>query len=228
MHFSRYAVYVTLPKGPLFEFGSAWLGWNAATGERPDAPVVHGLPIPAHDITATPRKYGLHGTVKPPFRMAEGRSYDALHDALSAFCAARAPVTLDGLALTRLGHFLALTPVGDTDALSDLAAAAVRDLDPFRAPLTEAELTKRRKSGLTPRQEELLSAWGYPYVMDLFRFHITLSGPLEAAQAEQVRSALMPHLQDRLPRPYIVDALTLCGEDQTGYFHELHRYALSG
>ncbi len=228
MHFSRYAVYVTLPRGPLSDFGSAWLGWNAATGERPDAPIVHGLPMPAHEITATPRKYGLHGTIKPPFRIAEGRSHDHLHDALAGFCATRAPVVLDGLALTRLGRFLALTPVGDTDALSGLAAAAVCDLDPFRAPLTTGDLAKRRNSRLSPRQDALLTTWGYPYVMEQFRFHITLTGKLDAAQAEQVRDALLPHVHDRLPRPFVIDALTLCGEDQTGYFHELHRYALSG
>lgn len=228
MHFSRYAVYVTLPKGPLSEFGAQWLGWNSATGERPDAPMIHGLPRPAHDITATPRKYGLHGTIKPPFRLAEGQAFDALHDAFAAFCGSHSPVTLDGLALTRLGSFLALTPVGATDALACLAAQAVETLDPFRAPLTEAELAKRRKSHLSERQETLLKRWGYPYVMDQFRFHITLTGRLIKSEAEQVREALLPHIDQRLPRPLTVDALTLCGEDKTGYFHELHRYALSG
>jgi putative phosphonate metabolism protein len=228
MHFSRYAVYVTLPQGPLSDFGAAWLGWNAATGERPDAPVVHGLPLPAHEITATPRKYGLHGTIKPPFRLVEGMDFDALHDGFARFCATQAPVTLDGLALTRLGRFLALTPVGETGALSTLAARTVEALDPFRAPLTKAELDKRRTSGLNDRQEALLTRWGYPYVMDQFRFHITLSGKLDRDMAEQVRSALLPHIEPHLPSPFTVEALTLCGEDSTGYFHELHRYALSG
>ncbi|MDD9730130.1 DUF1045 domain-containing protein [Mameliella sp. AT18] len=228
MHFSRYAVYVTLPQGPLSDFGAAWLGWNAATGERPDAPVVHGLPLPAHEITATPRKYGLHGTIKPPFRLVGGMDFDALHDGFARFCATQAPVTLDGLALTRRGRFLALTPVGETGALSTLAARTVEALDPFRAPLTEAELDKRRKSGLNDRQEALLTRWGYPYVMDQFRFHITLSGKLDREMAEQVRSALLPHVEPHLTSPFTVEALTLCGEDSTGYFHELHRYALSG
>lgn len=228
MHFSRYAIYVTLPKGPLSEFGAQWLGWNAATGERPDAPILHGLPRPAHEITATPRKYGLHGTIKPPFRLAEGQDFDGLHDAFAAFCAGQSPVTLDGLALTRLGSFLALTPVGSVDDLAKLAATTVETMDPFRAPLTEPELQKRRKSGLSDRQEALLTQWGYPYVMDQFRFHITLSGRLPNPEAEQVRAALLPWIDQRLPRPFTIEALTLCGEDQTGYFHELHRYALGG
>ncbi|CAN0595532.1 unnamed protein product, partial [Laminaria digitata] len=161
-------------------------------------------------------------------RLAEGQSFDALHDEFAAFCAAHGPVTLDGLALTRLGSFLALTPVGDTNDLATLAAQTVETLDPYRAPLTQPEIDKRRKSGLSERQDTLLTQWGYPYVMDQFRFHITLSGRLNKTDAEQVRAALLPHIDQRLPRPFTVDALTLCGEDQTGYFHELHRYALCG
>ncbi len=228
MKFSRYAIYVTVPPGPLNDFGAAWLGWNAATGERPDAPIVEGLPKPAHTITARPRKYGLHGTMKPPFRLADGHDFEALNAAFADFCARRAPVPLGGLALTRLGRFLALTPTGDPAGLAALAFAAVKELDGFRAPATEAELDRRRQSGLTPRQEALLLQWGYPYVGEEFRFHITLSGPLSEADAETTASALAPHLTPLLPKPYVVQALTLCGEDSEGMFHELHRCALTG
>lgn len=226
MEFSRYAVYVTLPEGPLDAFGAAWLGWDAKRGRPVAAPEVAGLPQPPHDITATPRKYGLHGTVKPPFRLAPGTTPDSLAEALAAHCAAQPKVTLDGLALSRLGGFLALTPTGDTTALAALAGSTVAALDAFRAPATEAELAKRRKSGLTPRQDALLVQWGYPYVMEEFRFHITLSGRL-GAEADAVKAALAPHVTPLVPQPFTVDALTLCGEDDKGMFHELHRYALS-
>ena len=109
-----------------------------------------------------------------------------------------------------------------------LAAKWVRDLDGFRAAPSEAELARRRASGLNAAQEENLMRWGYPNVMDEFRFHITLSGKLDREMAEQVRSALLPHIEPHLTSPFTVEALTLCGEDSTGYFHELHRYALSG
>lgn len=228
MHFSRYALYVTLPDGPLDRFGAAWLGWNAKTGETPAPLAVDGLPAPARDITATPRKYGLHGTIKPPFRLADGTDAPGLVEAFHAHCAAQAPVTLDGLALSRLGGFLSLTPVGDATALGTLAQESVRALDSFRAPPTDSELARRRKSGLSATQEENLQRWGYPYVMAEFRFHITLSGKLPQDEAEQVRAALEPHVTPLLPSPFVIDSLTLCGEDAEGRFHELHRVALSG
>ena len=227
MEFSRYALYFAPPEGADWtRLATAWLGWDMEPGAEVAPPEAPGIDVAG--ITERPRKYGLHGTIKPPFRLAEGMDFEALHDGFARFCATQAPVTLDGLALTRLGRFLALTPLGETDALSALAARTVETLDPFRAPLTEAELDKRRKSGLNARQDALLTRWGYPYVMDQFRFHITLSGKLDRDTAEQVRDALLPYVEPRLPRPFAVDALTLCGEDSTGYFHELHRYALSG
>jgi putative phosphonate metabolism protein len=227
MTFSRYAIYFTLPKGPLSEFGAAWLGWNAATGERPDAPLIDGLPAPAHEITATPRKYGLHGTIKPPFRLAQGQTFETLKNGFKIFCAQQSAFALDGLELTRLGRFLALTIAGDQTPLADLAANTVKALDPFRAPLTPADLERRRAANLTPRQDELLMQWGYPYVMEEFKFHLTLTGKLPKAQTLQVETALQPVLTPLLPKPFVIDALTLCGEDENGMFHELHRYTLS-
>ncbi|MGY9046410.1 hypothetical protein P775_25785 [Puniceibacterium antarcticum] len=228
MTYSRYAIYYTLPDGPLARFGAAWLGWDAATGQTTLPPDLPGLPIPAHDITATPRKYGLHATIKPPFRLAEGMTADQLHSAFAAFCTTQPKVTLDALALTHLGRFLALTPTGDTTALSDLAAQCVQQLDSFRAPPTDAELTRRKAANLNPRQSELLDLYGYPYVMEAFRFHITLSGKLPPDQLSQIDAALRAPLAPLLPAPFEIDALTLCGEDADGRFHELERLRLLG
>lgn len=228
MQFSRHAVYVTLPDGPLQAFAAAWLGWDAARGRQTRPPELPGLPAPAHDLTARPRRYGLHGTMKPPFRLAADQDSEGLRDAFQALCANAAPVVLEGLKLSRIGRFLALTPTGPTGALEDLAARCVDSLDRFRAPPSEGELNRRRHPGLSPRQRDLLDLWGYPYVMEEFRFHITLTGPLPDAQAQQVEAALRPKLEPLLPSPFRIDALTLCGEDENGMFHERYRYALAG
>jgi hypothetical protein len=135
---------------------------------------------------------------------------------------------LEGLTLTRLGGFLALTVKGKTAPLNALANKVVSELDTFRAPLTQAELDRRRKSRLSPRQEELLAQWGYPYVMEEFRFHITLTGRLPRTQAEHVHAVLTPVLSTMLPTPFVVGSLCLVGEDTDGMFHLIHRYALSG
>ena len=225
MKFDRYAIYYT-PQGALAEAGAAWLGWDLARGRAVAHPEVAGLDVAA--LTETPRKYGLHATVKPPFVLAEGTTADGVLTEFKTLCKRLAPVTLDGLALTPLGRFLALTPEGDTAALNAIAAEVVRGLDTFRAPPTEADLARRRQANLTPEQEANLSQWGYPYVMEAFRFHITLTGKLPKGDLPQVTAALAPYITPHLPQPFVLDSLTLVGQAEDGMFHEVHRAALSG
>jgi putative phosphonate metabolism protein len=223
--FERYAIYYT-PDGALADLGARWLGWDVATGTPRAHPEVPGLDVAA--LTETPRRYGMHGTVKPPFRLAEARDAEALAQAARAFCEGAAPVTLSGLELATMGGFLALLPTGDTAPLRDLAAGAVRDLDAFRAPPGEAELAKRRQQSLTPAQEANLSAWGYPYVMDQFRFHITLTGRLRRADAQAARDSIAPLFEPVLPAPFVIDSLTLAGQRSDGMFVEIERLPLKG
>ncbi|MGR3635477.1 MAG: DUF1045 domain-containing protein [Shimia sp.] len=227
MQFRRYGIYYTPRPGALADFGAAWLGWDVTTGATVAHPDVNDLPLPIAEITATPRKYGLHGTIKPPFFLADGAQFDDLAKAFATLCTRLAPITLDGLVLARLGSFIALKIDGDQTALADLAGTVVRDLDDFRAPPTEAELERRRKSSLSARQEQLLAQWGYPYVMDEFRFHITMSGRL-GKNAEATIAALAPHVTPILPTPFVVDCLSLVGQDDEGMFHEIQRHTLSG
>lgn len=228
MQFIRYAVYFTPRQGPLAAFGAAWLGWDSARGQRVPHPQIGGVPRPVAEMTATPRKYGLHATIKPPFRLAEGRTEGDLATALSDLTQRLAPVVLDALDLCRIGGFLALVPQGDTAALSALAAEVVRGLDPLRAPLSPHDLARRRAPGLTPRQDDLLRDWGYPYVMEEFRFHITLSGKMATQDLDAIEAALAPRVIPLLPRPFVISDLTLSGEDEDGMFHDIHRYTLAG
>lgn len=223
--FTRYAVYFT-PSGHLAEFGATWLGWNLATGTTCPHPKGTGLDIAK--LTRTPRKYGMHGTIKPPFRLKDGTDVDGLQSALADLARTLPPVVLDSLNLSRIGRFLALVPAGDTSQLADLAARVVSELDMFRAPPTDAELAKRRKARLSPAQEQHLLDWGYPYVMDQFRFHITLTGGLDDTTAQNALAALAPMVAQVLPVPFVIDSLTVVGEDSGGFFHEIHRYTLTG
>ncbi len=227
MTFTRYAVYFTPPPGPLSDFGAAWLGWDAARGAPVAHPEISGLSAAVSEITGTPRKYGLHATIKPPFGLAEGQTEPALRDAFDRFCAQTAPITLDNLEIAPLGRFLALIPTGDQTALNALAARTVRAFDGFRAPLTETQLARRRAANLTPEQDAMLLQWGYPYVMDAFRFHITLTGQRPKSELPALRGVLTQHLIPLLPRPFPIDALSLMGEDETGHFHIVHRHILN-
>ncbi|MEL6573736.1 MAG: DUF1045 domain-containing protein [Pseudomonadota bacterium] len=223
MSFTRFAVYYLPPDGPLATFGAKWLGWDVATGTAADRYHVPGL----DDVTMTPRKYGFHGTLKPPFRLADGQTLDGLAAAIESLAASAHPAQCDGLELRRLGRFLALTPEGDMRDIGRIAAACVTDLDKFRAPADDAELTRRRAAGLSPRQETLLTLWGYPYVMEEFRFHLTLTGKLgenDVGHWANTAAGLLP----RLPQPFHLDTIALVGEREDGGFQLIQRYALTG
>lgn len=227
MTFTRYAIYFAPPADADWtKFATNWLGWDMETGSEAAHPVVDGIDVAS--VTETPRKYGLHATMKPPFRLYQGRSVTQLQDACAQLAASYAPISLDGLEIARLGRFLALRPHGNTGQLGELAAACVRDLDRFRAPATEDELVRRRAAGLSMEQDANLTNWGYPYVLDSFRFHITLSGKLDKPTLSSVQAALETRLGPLLPTPFQINDLALMGEADDGRFHLIHRYALSG
>ena len=226
--FHRYALYWAPEAGPFADLTAAWLGWDAAAGQSVPHPQLAGLPRTAADLTETPRKYGFHGTIKPPFRLAPGHTVKGLHRAAGDLCFTLRPVTLAGLSLHSLGGFVALTPDGDQRELAGLAARAVETLDPFRAAPDAAEIARRRPERLTDRQRGHLARWGYPYVMEDFQFHLTLTGDLPEAEAARVAAALDLMLQPVLPRPFHVDSLCLFGQGADGVFRLLHRYPLSG
>ncbi|MBN2907046.1 MAG: DUF1045 domain-containing protein [Rhodobacteraceae bacterium] len=226
--YKRYAIYYAPDPGPLADFGAAWLGWDPKTGKRRAHPRLPHLPCPVADLTAVPRKYGFHGTIKPPFRLIEGSDIALLHRSAAALAAQLKPLRLDGLKLSRIGGFLALTPQGDTTGLGALAGSVVEALDGFRAAPTEAEIAKRNPDRLSARQNKLMQRWGYPYVMEEFRFHLTLTGPLKEDMAEATRTALAPVLAPLIDGPFRLTSLCLFGEAKDGCFHNLHRYRLAG
>lgn len=226
MIYQRYAIYVTLPEGPLADFGARWLGWDSVRGAECPHPALSGLPRPVCDLTERPRKYGLHGTIKPPFFLAEGQSQTDLQRSFETLCADVQPLMLPPLTLARIGPFLALIIDGDQTPLAALAARVVQDLDMYRAPPTDAELSRRNRSKLSAAQAALLDRWGYPYVMDQFKFHITLTGPLSDKDRDATFAVLQGALDPLLEDSFAVPHLTLLGSDKTGRFHEISRIAL--
>src|SRR6516164_4703887 len=75
-------------------------------------------------------------------------------------------------------------------ALDRLAADGVMAFDRFRRPLTAHERGQRLGAGLSQRQIENLDRWGYPYVFEDFRFHLTLTGPIDADRRGSVLALL--------------------------------------
>ncbi|HUS54981.1 MAG TPA: DUF1045 domain-containing protein [Thermohalobaculum sp.] len=227
--YTRYAVFWAPPAGSgLARFGAEWLGWDAEAGRSASQPGPT-LPRPLAEITRTPRRYGFHATLKPPFRLTAGTDAAALDQALVSLAARHPPATAPGLATsTRLG-FVALMPTGPSPEINALAATCTRDLDPFRAPPTEVELAQRRARGLTDHQEENLSRWGYPYVLDDFRFHLTLTGRIQPGEAGALSVAATTLAAPHLDPVLRVDDISLFGDPGGGEgFRLLRRYRLTG
>jgi putative phosphonate metabolism protein len=223
--FRRYAIYWAPPAGDWAQAAAQWLGWDPEAGRDRPQP---DLGVPLADWTEEPRKYGFHGTLKAPFRLAEGWNQDRLSASIETLSRTLAPAALAGLALRRIGGFLALTVDGDAGALQALAARVVAELDAARAPLTPSEIQRRRPERLTPAQRTLLDLWGYPYVMAEFQFHLTLSGSLDQADLDRLQPLAAAHFAPHLPRPFVISALSLFGEAEDGRFHLLSRHALTG
>lgn len=218
---TRYALYFAPDAGAFAEAAASWLARDAVSG----ADVVPIDPA-LWPLTQSARRYGFHATLKAPFRLAEGQDADSLIAAMDAFADRTMAVTLDGLHVAQLEGFLALIPQGDTAALNAFAAGVVRAFEPFRAPLTQADIARRNPARLTERQRAYLDQWGYPHVMEEFQFHMTLTDRLTDAQAAWVlplaRATFAPHLRG----PVMIDALTLFVEGSDGLFHHHHRAPL--
>lgn len=229
--YERYAIYYA-PRTdePLHAFGAAWFDKALETGaEAPGvSPRLPGMSVTDHaEVTAGPRRYGLHATLKPPFRLAANRDLDCLKAACRQLAAMLAPIPALDLEVTALGRFVALAPNAPIPALNALAARCVMDLDGFRAPPGEAELARRRAHRLTPAQEDNLARWGYPYVLNAFRFHVTLTGPVEDSRRAWILDGLKARLASVTARPTGLRDLCLFGDPGAGErFQLVARYPL--
>lgn len=205
----RYALYLA-PSGPWQEQGSRWLGRCAETGAALERQP--GMPAAAQEWTRAPRHYGLHATLKPPFRLIAGAGPSDVDRAAAALAAQHSAFAIE-LECAPLRGFLAwrLTesdPVGRA-RIHALANAAVRELDPLRAPPTPEELAKRLRHPLAPAQHALLERWGYPYVFDQFTFHITLSEKLADAELRQAQACIARYADPLAGRPMPVDGVSV-------------------
>jgi len=200
----RFALYYApRPDEGLAAAASRWLGYSPENGSTRAQPVLSRLrPERLAEITAEPRLYGFHGTLKAPITLADGVSERDFVDAAGRFAAAQQPLTVPSMVLAEIGSFLALVPAGRCAGLQELADRCVVEFDEYRRPAGQDELARRRAAGLTPRQAELLRRWGYPYVLEQWRFHLTLSGRLpDAEERTAVISVLREHFGGFVDRP---------------------------
>jgi putative phosphonate metabolism protein len=227
----RYALYFAPAVAhPLWLAGNAWLGRDPQRDGELAVPDVPGFtPQQIAASTASPRRYGLHATIKAPFRLPAERSEEELLARLSDFCAAHMAFDLPPMQVVALDDFVALGTVFRSQELHDLADACVRHFDDFRAPPDAAELARRRPEKLDAEARARLLRWGYPHVFAGFEFHVSLTG----AMAADLRDALLPWLAvyfaPALAEPLAFDALALYVEPEPGAAFRLRqRFPLSG
>jgi hypothetical protein len=190
---------------PLWAAGNRWLGRDPETGAILGRPSAIDIP----NLTDEPALYGLHATLKPPMRLAPGASYERFADAVAALAAGLGAFPLPPLAVENLDGFLALREQEPSSRLQALADTAVAMLDHFREQPDAAELARRRRHGLTEAEDAMLVRWGYPYVFHLWRFHITLSRRLDAAEMVKARRIAQDYLGEALAFPRRVSSIAV-------------------
>jgi putative phosphonate metabolism protein len=213
----RYAIYFApSEEGGLWKAGCHWLGRDplrTVSLSRPRVPHVSSRTVAA--MTTKPRRYGFHATLKPPFRLVEDETPENLRAALAEFACQRAAFALPRLEVGELGDFLALRALEECPELDRLAEECVVNFDRFRRCQSREELA-RRSHGLDARQRVLLERWGYPYVMDQWRFHMTLTGEVPEPHAGAITGFLRRWFEPVLREPLWVTDLCLYIEEKAG------------
>lgn len=211
---TRYALYYTPgPDRALTGLAAAWLGRDAFAGKDVAHPAL-GLPFP--EMVAEPRVYGFHATIVAPFRLAPEYGPDDLQSVFDGFVRSHASVDLGHLRVTPLARVLALMPDPQPEALGQLQGEAVEAFGHLRAPLNDAERARRRPEFLSDKQRDYMERYGYPFVFDEFRFHMTLTGRLEADMQERVKEMAGAYFAPALSTPVLLDQLSLFIQPEPG------------
>jgi putative phosphonate metabolism protein len=229
-NYPRYAIYYAPALGSdLDRFGAHLLGYDAFGGG--DLPFADGIEQTVPDwreLTQDPRKYGFHATLKAPMPLAPDATEAELLAACESFAGTPRKIPVIRPVVDSISGFIAVLSAEPSTELERLAADCTRDFDSFRAPLTPEDRARRNPSRLTPRQRDYLERWGYPYVMAEFRFHVTLTGPIDLATAAGLEPRLAALFAAAMTPPLAIDALALFVEAAPGApFRLLRRMALS-
>ncbi|RWH59331.1 MAG: DUF1045 domain-containing protein [Mesorhizobium sp.] len=209
----RYALYYTpVPEHPLNQAAAHWLGRDVFGR---DATVADARLNGEALLIAEPRRYGFHATLKAPFHLAPGTSRQELESAIRSFAASQRPCPIGPMRIIRLGGFFALMPRETTPFLRSFASRVVTEFDRFRAQMTPEDLQRQLSAPLDEAEMTHLVQWGYPYVHDRFRFHMTLTGKVKAEDHGSVAQQLERLFAPLLDEDFQIDAITLFEQENT-------------
>ncbi len=215
----RYAIYFA-PRlqSQWWQAGSAWLGRCAAREivcAQPEIPAMSREDF--NRMTEAPRRYGWHATLKAPFALRQGIGPELLCEALEHLSGQLTAFQMPSLQVSKLDDFLALTPVIPSAQIDRVARQCVTSLNEFAAPLSAEVFSRRRAAGLTEEQDALLVRWGYPFVLQCFQFHLSLTGSLTGMRQAQVDAiqAVAVQVFESLP-PCQFESIALFAEPRPG------------
>jgi putative phosphonate metabolism protein len=213
--YPRYAIYYAPAPGSMLDrFGADLLGYDAHSGGDLPFPGDVTLARPDwQDLTQDPRKYGFHATLKAPMALAPGTTEAELAAACESFAGAARSIPVIEPVVDSISGFIAVVPAKPSAELLQFAADMTSEFDSFRAPLAPQDRARRNPEKLTPRQREYLDRWGYPYVMEEFRFHMTLTGRLDPARREPVMAMLRDRFSAIGLKTLAIDRIALFRQD---------------
>lgn len=227
----RYAIYYApATTDSLWQKASHWLGRDCHQNCELAQPSIEGItPVDQYEYTASPRRYGFHATIKAPFQLAANTNIDAMRRELKAFARVQKPVEIGKLKLHQIGKFIALVPADQSEDVTRFAQKVVRHFDRYRAPMSAEKRQERIAAGLNDRQIELLDQWGYPYVSEQFKMHLTLTGQVEEQAGKMLFEAAQHWFADETARTFQLDNLALYHEPEKGApFVRLEDFPLKG
>lgn len=230
---SRLAIYFAPePDSLWWQAGSAWLGRDAWTGRLmppPSFPYLDSALLSA--MTATPRRYGFHATLAPPWYLKQEITRNDFLRRAQDFASTQQHIALPQPKIVRLRGFLALAFDASAPDAQSLAQRTLEYFQPVRMPMTREELESRGES-LPERHRDLLTRWGYAYAEDQFRLHFTLSDRLskiDTESAARLEEWAQTWFAGPLRRtPLVLDALTIFEESEPGgFFTAIARFPFS-
>jgi len=228
----RFAIYYTFePEDPIYQLASSWLGYDLWSGKeisQSNSPLFDENLTSFLAQTTNPRQYGFHATLKPPFRLKQGKSLIELDQALQSFSREMSTFECEPLTIQKLGQFIALRSEKHCQKLNKLAEQCVIKFDHFRAPLNQVEIKKRKPEQLSEPQKNNLEQWGYPFVCGEFQFHMTLTNRLRDSEREEIFNYLKNIFSSVLGKPLVINKICLCHQSESDYkFRVINQYPLA-
>ena len=225
-NYKRYAIYYAPIENPELDlFGKCWLGWDPYKGEETTKSDLSKLPSfkKFSSLVLTPKQYGFHGTIKAPFKLKNEYTYNDLENKVREISKQIHSFYFDQLIIKKLGNFIGLIPTNNLK-VNAVSNKFVEELDYLRDELSENEIKKRKPHKLTSNQKQMLFKWGYPYVFDEFKFHLTLTSKLNVVEIDDVLRSLQNILKQVNLNKISFNNICIFGQKSDEKFYFVQRF----